>query len=67
MKPYINNRECYVDPLICTAIKICAQKAISYIKDEEQPLGGLIVFDYDKCIECGTCAKECCGDAIDMK
>ena len=27
---------------------------------------GRIIIDYDKCTECGICAKECCGDAIDM-
>jgi len=27
---------------------------------------GRIIIDYDKCIRCGICAKECCGDAIDM-
>ena len=27
---------------------------------------GRIIIDYDKCIECGLCAKECCGSAIDM-
>ena len=27
---------------------------------------GRIIIDYDKCIKCGICAKECCGDAIDM-
>ena len=27
---------------------------------------GRIVIDYDKCIECGVCAEECCGTAIDM-
>ena len=27
---------------------------------------GRIAIDYDACIECGICAKECCGDAIDM-
>lgn len=25
-----------------------------------------IVIDYDKCIECGLCADECCGTAIEM-
>ena len=29
-------------------------------------LYGRIVIDYDKCIECGICADECCGTAIDM-
>ena len=27
---------------------------------------GRIIFDYDKCIECGICAKECCGSCIEM-
>ena len=27
---------------------------------------GRIIIDYDKCTECGICAKECCGTAIDM-
>lgn len=27
---------------------------------------GRIIIDYDKCIECGLCAEECCGTAIDM-
>ena len=27
---------------------------------------GRIMINYDKCTGCGICAKECCGDAIDM-
>ena len=27
---------------------------------------GRILIDYDKCVKCGICAKECCGDCIDM-
>jgi len=27
---------------------------------------GRIIIDYDECIECGLCAKECCGSAIDL-
>ena len=27
---------------------------------------GRIVIDYDKCTECGLCAEECCGAAIEM-
>ena len=27
---------------------------------------GRIIIDYDKCTECGLCADECCGSAIDM-
>ena len=29
-------------------------------------LYGRIIIDYDKCTECGLCAEECCGTAIDM-
>jgi len=25
-----------------------------------------IIIDYDKCIECGICATECCGSAIGL-
>lgn len=53
MKPYINNRKCYVNPRICKAIKSCTQSAISYIEDKNEPLEGRIVFD--------------CGDAIDLR
>jgi NAD-dependent dihydropyrimidine dehydrogenase PreA subunit len=27
---------------------------------------GRVVIDYDLCIECGICADECCGSAIEM-
>ena len=27
---------------------------------------GRILIDYDKCVECGICAQECCGNAIDI-
>ena len=27
---------------------------------------GRIIIDYNKCIECGLCAQECCGSAIDL-
>ena len=60
MRPSINDRKCYVDPRICTILKCCSQNAIAFIEDDEAPLGGRIEFDYDKCLGCGTCAKECC-------
>ena len=28
---------------------------------------GRIIINYDLCTQCGICAKECCGDAIDME
>ena len=114
MKPYIRLKNCYASKTVCTAIKCCPTKAISYIEvaepildkvlkcncNEREALGltpmsekpgggcdcvggcesekgdplydcggtpyGRIIIDYDKCIKCGLCAKECCGTCIDM-
>jgi ferredoxin len=52
---------------MCKAIPACPNGAISYVEDEEEPLGGRIVFDQSKCKGCGKCAEECCGKAIEMK
>ena len=51
---------------LCKAIKVCATGAIYYVEDENEPLGGRILFDYGKCDECGQCAVECCGHAIEI-
>jgi ferredoxin len=53
--------------MVCTAIKNCSTGALSYVDDENEPLGGLIVINYDLCEECGTCSKVCCGSAIDLQ
>ncbi|MCL2526805.1 MAG: hypothetical protein FWE42_00195 [Defluviitaleaceae bacterium] len=115
MKPKVDIRRCFASKDICTAIKLCPVKAVSYIEvpepildktlkcncNEREELGltpmsadgysagcdcadgcesetggdlyacggtpyGRIIIDCDKCIECGICAKECCGNAIDM-
>jgi len=67
MKPVINKRRCSAEKDVCTAIKVCSEGAIQYVEDEDEPLGGRIVIDYASCDECGLCATECCGQAIDMK
>jgi Pyruvate/2-oxoacid:ferredoxin oxidoreductase delta subunit len=67
MKPVLNERKCPVQGQICKAIPACPEAAISYIVDDSAPLGGRIVFDYDKCNECCICVTECCGSAIDLK
>jgi len=108
MKPKVRDKNCFASQSVCTAIKCCPTKAISYIEVEEPIMDkvlscncndpnrvgkvpvactdsgccdtscgddlyscggtpyGRIIIDYDKCIECGLCAKECCGSAIDM-
>lgn len=67
MKPVLITRRCPVQPQMCKAIPACPNAAISYVEDEEEPLGGRIVFDQSKCKGCGKCAEECCGKAIEMK
>lgn len=64
MKPYINTKKCYADPNICSVIMNCTQNAITCIKDDQEPSGARIVFDYNNCLGCGVCEKECCGGAI---
>jgi len=51
---------------MCNPIKVCTTGAIYYVEDENEPLGGKILFDDDKCDGCGLCVSECCGHAIEM-
>jgi Pyruvate/2-oxoacid:ferredoxin oxidoreductase delta subunit len=67
LKPYINARRCPAQEDICEIIPVCPQGAIIYVKDEGEPLGGRIAFDYDKCDGCGVCFAECCGSAVEMR
>jgi Pyruvate/2-oxoacid:ferredoxin oxidoreductase delta subunit len=67
VKPYIIARRCPAQEDVCKVIAACPQGAITYVKDEGEPLGGKIVFDYDKCDGCGLCVTECCGAAVEMK
>lgn len=67
MQPSIIKRRCPAQDKLCKAIPACPREAIRYVLDENEPLGGVIVFDYDKCDGCGRCAEECCGSAIEMR
>lgn len=67
MKPVLINKRCPAQEEMCMAIRACSTEAMYYVADVRAPLGGKIVFDYDKCTECGECASECCGHAIEMK
>ncbi len=67
MKPYVNKRKCPAQEAYCQAITACPMGAISYVVDEREKLGGKIVFDYDKCNECGACVSGCCGEAIEVR
>lgn len=67
MKPFLLTRKCYVQKEICTAIKVCPVSAITFQADESEPLGGKILFDWETCTGCGLCARECCGEAVEMR
>jgi Pyruvate/2-oxoacid:ferredoxin oxidoreductase delta subunit len=66
MKPVINKRKCPAQNQMCKAIPACPTEAITYVADENEPLGGKIEINEALCTECGICAEECCGQAIDM-
>jgi Pyruvate/2-oxoacid:ferredoxin oxidoreductase delta subunit len=66
MKPVLNERKCPAQEKICPAITACTEDAILYVADETAPLGGRIVFDYEKCNGCGICVAKCCGAAIEL-
>jgi len=66
MKPVLNERKCPAQEKICPAIPACSEKAITYVVDASRPLGGRIVFDYDRCNGCGVCLAACCGNAIEV-
>ncbi len=67
MKPVLDERKCPAQEQICPAIPACTEGAIAYVADAGARLGGRIVFDYEKCNECGVCVAACCGSAIELK
>ena len=67
MKPYLIKRRCPAQATMCRPLQVCPSGAIQYVADEEEPLGGRIEFDHDRCEECGKCVDECCGKAIEMR
>jgi Pyruvate/2-oxoacid:ferredoxin oxidoreductase delta subunit len=66
MKPVLNERKCPAQGQICQAIPGCPENAITYVIDKSTRLGGRIIFDYEKCNECGICITKCCGAAIEL-
>ena len=40
------------------------REPITYQADEDEPLGGKIVIDLQRCDDCGLCVTACCGQAI---
>lgn len=67
MTPSINKRKCPAQNDLCQAIPACPSHAISYQADENEPLGGKILIDPEKCNDCGACVTACCGQAIEVR
>jgi len=67
MKAYIDKHKCYSDNRLCKPLTDCPAKAISWIEDDDEPLGSRIVVDEDKCTGCGSCLPLCCGDCIELR
>ncbi len=65
MTPTINKRKCPAQNELCQAIPACPSGAISYVSDENEPLGGKIVIDDALCNDCGLCIEACCGQAME--
>ena len=67
MKAYIDKRKCSSVNRICKPLTGCPEKAISWIEDDDEPLGSRMEIDMEKCTGCGVCVPLCCGDCIEIK
>ena len=67
MKPIILREKCAAQPTICPPMKDCPQAAFIYIEDEDEPLGGMMEINPEKCDGCGICVSICCGNCIEMR
>jgi len=67
MKAYIDKRKCASEKSFCKPLTECPEKAISWIEDNDEPLGSRTVIDEAKCTGCGICVPLCCGDGIELK
>ncbi len=60
-------RKCPAQDELCKAIPACPTQAISYQADENEPMGGKILVDPEKCDDCGACVQACCGQAMEIR
>jgi len=67
MKAYIDKKKCSADKRICKPLAECPVKAISWIEDEDEPLGCRMEINNEKCTGCGICVPLCCGYCIELK
>jgi Indolepyruvate ferredoxin oxidoreductase, alpha and beta subunits len=67
MKAFIDKTKCASDNRICMPIKQCPSGAISWVEDDDEPLGSRMEVDIDKCNGCGICVDLCCGHCIELR
>lgn len=67
MKAVLDARKCPAQQMMCKPLQVCAAGAITYVADEDLPLGGRIAIDEARCDGCGECAPACCGHCIEMR
>jgi Fe-S-cluster-containing hydrogenase component 2 len=66
MTAVVLKRKCPAQNDLCQAIPACPNDAIYYLADENEPLGGKILVDSEKCNDCGACVQACCGQAMEI-
>lgn len=67
MTAYIDKSKCASDNRICKPLKECPTGAITWIEDDDEPLGSRMEVDSESCNGCGICVELCCGHCIEMK
>ncbi|MDD4475217.1 MAG: hypothetical protein PHV95_05390 [Eubacteriales bacterium] len=66
-KAYIDKSKCASDNRICKPLKECPPGAITWIEDDDEPLGSRMKIDSERCNGCGICVELCCRHCIEMK
>ena len=67
MRAYIHKDKCASDQRICRPLAECPEGAISWVQDDEEPLGSRMEVDGKACVGCGVCVSLCCGDCIELR
>jgi Pyruvate/2-oxoacid:ferredoxin oxidoreductase delta subunit len=67
MKAVIEKKKCPSDPRMCQPLKACPNKAITWVEDEDEPIGSRMEIDASKCNGCGVCVALCCGHCISLQ
>ena len=67
MLAYIDKRKCASDKRICKPLRECPTGAITWMEDEDEPLGSRMEIDSKICKGGGICVPLCCGNCIEMR